>query len=104
MEKRREERYRKRLECEFSGAGMTYKGFVSDVSARGMFIRTRSGFREDSGVDVKIYLPGDGISNVSGVVRRALRYQELNLVKNGMGIELMQMDDNYLRLVNTLTN
>jgi RNase P subunit RPR2 len=99
---KRPERYKKRLECEFSGSGMKYKGFVSDISEAGLFIRTRRSFREDSGIDVKIYLPDGSISNVSGVVRRALNYQEANLVKNGMGIELTERDDNFIRFFNKM--
>jgi RNase P subunit RPR2 len=102
VEKRRTERYIKRLECEFSGAGKTHKGFVSDISEAGLFIRTRRSFKEGSDVDIKLYLPDDSISSVGGVVRRALTSQEGTLAKNGMGIELLQRDDNYVRLLKEL--
>ncbi|NIM04204.1 MAG: hypothetical protein GTN65_00970, partial [Armatimonadetes bacterium] len=97
MEKRKEERYIKRLGCDFTGAGKTHKGFVSDLSVNGLFIRTRRSFREGSDVDIKLYLPDDSTSNVSGVVRRALTTQEGTLAKNGMGIELKDKDHNYIR-------
>lgn len=99
MKKKRLKRYTKRLECEFSGAGRTYKGFVSNVSDRGLFIRTNRSFREDSRVGVKIYLPDEGISSVRGVVRHAMNSLDTRLVRNGMGIELTEMDENFLRLV-----
>jgi RNase P subunit RPR2 len=102
VEKRKAERYIKRLSCEFSGAGKTHRGFVSDVSDNGLFIRTRRSFREGSDVDIKLHLPDDSISSLSGVVRRALTTHEGTLTKNGMGIELLQKDDNYIRLLKEL--
>jgi RNase P subunit RPR2 len=99
VERRKTERYIKRLECDFTGAGKTHKGFVSDISEKGLFIRTRRSFKEGSGVDINLYLPDESRSSVSGVVRRALTSEAGALAKNGMGIELLQRDDNYIRLV-----
>jgi RNase P subunit RPR2 len=102
VEKRKAGRYIKRLECEFSGAGKTHKGFVSDVSEQGLFIRTSRSFKEGSDVDIKLHLPDESISNVSGVVHRAITSEAGHLAKNGMGIELVQRDDNYVRLLREL--
>jgi RNase P subunit RPR2 len=101
-DKRKGKRYIKRLECAFTAAGKKHRGFVSDLSEDGLFIRTRRSFKEDSPVDIKLYLPDDSVSEVRGIVRRALTHQEGHLAKNGMGIELTSKDANYERLIKEL--
>jgi RNase P subunit RPR2 len=98
-DKRKASRYIKRLECKFSAAGKTHRGFVSDLSEAGLFIRTRRSFKEDSEVDIRLYLPDDSESTIRGVVRRALTTEQGNLAKNGMGIELTSWDEGYTRLL-----
>jgi|GEM_PF-435863 len=102
-DKRKRKRYIKRLECSFTGAGKTHKGFVSDISDEGLFIRTKRSFAEDSHIDIELYLPDNSVSKVSGVVRRALTTQEGHLAKNGMGVELTDRDANFMRLLKELS-
>lgn len=90
------ERFTKRLGAEFTGGGYTYKGFVSNVSETGLFIRTKRSYKEGSPIDIKITLPDGKVSCIKGVVNRAVT-DELGLsAKNGMGIEITHKDDNYV--------
>lgn len=97
MAKRRiAERFTKRLGAEFSGGGDTNRGFVSNVSETGLFIRTRRSYKEGSPIDIKITLPDGKVSFIKGVVSRVVT-DELGLsAKNGMGIEITHKDDTYV--------
>lgn len=93
--KKRAERFTKRLTAEFTAAGETFKGFVSNVSETGLFVRTRRIFKEGSPLDIRITLPDGEVASVKGVVRRAVTRELGYYAKNGMGIEITHMDDNY---------
>jgi hypothetical protein len=93
--KKRAERFTKRLSAEFTGAGETYRGFVSNISETGLFVRTSRIFKEGSPLDINITLPDGGVSSVKGVVRRAVTRELGHSAKNGMGIEITHVDDNY---------
>ncbi len=90
-QKRKERRYKKRLEVEFSASGVTLKGISADISERGMFIRTRYPFRPGTLTDVKIYLPDGQVARVRGIVRHAYK-TDITILKNGMGIEFVERD------------
>ncbi len=94
MSKREYRRYTKRLETEFSAGGMSFRGISSDISAKGLFIRTQHGFVPGTRVDITLQLPDGNSSRLTGIVRRTIK-TPLTLVKNGMGIELTQVDDNF---------
>ncbi|MGD8352516.1 MAG: PilZ domain-containing protein, partial [Nitrospirota bacterium] len=93
--KKRAERFTKRLAAEFTGAGETYRGFVSNISETGLFIRTSRIFKEGSPLDITITLPDGESTSVKGIVRRAVTRELGHSAKNGMGIEVTHMDDNY---------
>ncbi len=94
MSKRRYKRYTKRLETEFSAANMTYKGISSDLSEKGLFIRTQHGFVPGTKINIKLLLPDGTISHLKGIVRRTVKTPH-RFVKNGMGIELIETDIHY---------
>ncbi len=94
MSKRQYKRYTKRLETEFSAGGMTYRGISSDLSAKGLFIRTQHGFVPGTHITVHLQYPDGNRSHLEGIVRRTIK-TPLNLVKNGMGIELTRIDEIY---------
>lgn len=63
-----------------------------------MFIRTNRAFAPDSIIDIELQLPDDTIAKLKGRVRRAIR-TPLHVVKNGMGIELLEVDENFKRFI-----
>jgi hypothetical protein len=52
-------------------------------------------------VEIEIYLPGHKLSRLKGIVRRTVK-TSLSLVKNGMGVELIERDQNYLDFVKSI--
>lgn len=101
MRRRQCQRYTKRLETTFSSGNLSFRGISSDLSAGGLFIRTQHGFVPGTVVDLDIYLPNGKISHLKGVVRRTVK-TTIPGVKNGMGIELIERDPNYLEFLRTV--
>ena len=100
MSKRKQDRFVRRLETEFSGEGKNYRGISSDLSRNGLFIRTNHAFAPGTIIDIVIHLPGGNSSKLKGTVRRALKTTVVSL-KNGMGIELIEKDDFYIKFLDT---
>lgn len=101
MRRRQCQRYTRRIEITFSSGKLSFRGISSDLSAGGLFIRTRHGFVPGTVVDLDIYLPNGKISHLKGVVRRSVK-TTIPGVKNGMGIELIERDSNYLEFLRTV--
>jgi len=98
MKRRRHRRFTRRLETNFFFRDKTFEGISSNISERGVFIRTRNPLSVGSPVDFVIFLPDGRRAKASGVVRRAVR-TDSPLVKNGMGIEVRTCDRTYEELV-----
>jgi hypothetical protein len=94
MQKRRHRRFTKRIEAEFMFGDRKIVGISSDLSERGLFVRTRYPLAMGSAIDLTLYLPGGKTARAQGVVRRAVKSQS-TLIKSGMGIELSGYDDIY---------
>ncbi len=100
IQKRRHRRYKKRLEVEFSASGLTFKGISSDISERGMFIRTRYPFKPGTLIEIKIYLPDGQTSRLKGRVRHSFK-SNITALKNGMGVEFIERDMAFERFLKT---
>lgn len=98
MNKRKEDRFVRRLEVEFSAEGKNYRAISSDLSRNGLYIRTNHAFAAGTQLDILIYLPDGPSCRVKGVVRRALKTPTVS-IKNGMGIALTETDDCYARFL-----
>lgn len=95
MRKRVASRHTKRLELTFAAGDSKFTGISSDLSGGGLFIRTQHGLTPGTQIDIEIYLPDGKRSRLRGVVRRTIK-TPLSIVKNGMGIELIEKDQSYL--------
>ena len=98
---RKHKRIVKRLETEFSAGGAGFRGISSDVSASGLFVRTSKPFSPDTLVDLTIHLPGNMVSRLKGRVRWASNIGQMS-GRNGMGIEIIEKDQNFVNFLNTL--
>ncbi len=98
----REERFIRRLETEFTSGGVTHRGISSDLSLKGLFIRSRHGLAPDSTLDIKIYLPDGKAALAKGIVRKTVK-TDSEVSKNGMGIELFETDSNYVNFIKSFT-
>jgi hypothetical protein len=105
--KRKFKRYVKHCEAEFEAHGKWFKGTTSDFSFNGLFIRTRHPLPADTHVTLRLHLPDDRISTISGRVMRATMDDMLKIFgkpmksmgKDGMGIEIQERDAHYLDFI-----
>ncbi len=94
-------RHTKRLEVEFGLGNKIHKGFLSNLSESGVFIRSSKNFLPGSDLDIKIYMPDGNISCLQGtVMRQATDIRRFG--KSGMGIKLTKVDENFIRLLEHL--
>lgn len=101
MSKRKSNRFKKRLEVTFTKGTDNYHGITSDLSNKGLFIRTRYIFSPGSVLDIKITLPDGSVSQIKGMVKRAVNIP-ISTFKNGLGIEITQKDAAYDKFVNSM--
>jgi hypothetical protein len=100
-EKRRHRRIIKRLDTDCTAGGVDFRGISSCLSGNGLFVRTSKPFPPDTPVDLRIHLSDNIVSRVRGVVRTAAR-TGLTYGKNGMGIEIVECDQNFVTFMNSL--
>lgn len=96
--RRKHERFVRRLESEFIGEGKNYRAISSDFSRYGLFIRTNHAFVPGTELDIIVHLPNGTDCKLRGLVRRAMKTTIVSL-KNGMGIELLRRDHNYINFL-----
>ena len=108
-ERRRQKRFVKRCTVEFSSEGHTYRGICRNLSLDGLFIKTRKPLGLEKIIDMLLYLPDGSTSKLTGRVTRATR-EPYSLIferagipsKDGMGIQLLEKDANYLKFLESL--
>jgi hypothetical protein len=91
-EKRRYQRFRKRLEVKFSSGGNSFTGISSDLSENGIFIRTKKGLAPGTTIYIDLVLPDNRISFLKGIVKRTFK-TSISVLKNGMGVEITEKDE-----------
>jgi len=108
-EKRRQKRFVKRCTAEFASDGKTYTGLCRNLSLDGLFIKTRKPIALEKIIEMIVHLPDGSTSKLTGRVTRASR-DPYSLIleragipsKDGMGIQLIEKDSNYLNFVTSL--
>ncbi len=102
MSKREAKRYVRRLEAEFESGGFSGRGVTSDLSKKGVFVRTHKALAPGTPVTVRIHLHDGRISVIKGIVKRSIKIPiYASDIKNGMGIEIIEMDDLFDELIKT---
>lgn len=101
MEKRDSDRIIKRLEIRFGSGGISYTGITSNLSGHGMFVRTKMGCVPGTALKLELRLPSGETINLHGKVRRTVK-TPFHDVKNGMGIELIDIPQKYIEFFKTL--
>jgi hypothetical protein len=108
-EKRNQKRFVKRCTAEFTSDGQTYTGICINLSLDGLFIKTRKPLGLEKIIAMIVHLPDGSTSKLTGRVTRAIRDPYGLLLeragissKDGMGIQLMEKDANYLNFVTSL--
>ena len=108
-EKRSQKRFVKRCTAKFTSDGKTYTGICKNLSLDGLFIKTRKPLDLEKIIEMIVHLPDGSTSKLTGRVTRAIREPYSLLLeragipsKDGMGIQLMEKDANYLNFVTSL--
>jgi tetratricopeptide (TPR) repeat protein len=101
MDKRRHPRFIKRLTATFFVDHERFRGISSDLSERGLFIRTNRGLAANTPIDIELLLPNSKVSFLRGIVRRTVR-RPISSMKNGMGIEIMEGDETFTNFVKSV--
>jgi hypothetical protein len=109
MDKRQHKRFIKRCEVEFIANDITHRGISSNFSLNGFFIRTNYPPAPDTILHIVIHLPDGSTSKVTGKVIRASKTltgrvmgTPVKTLKNGMGVEIIEKDTNYLHFIKSL--
>ncbi len=100
-EQRQYRRHSRRVPCAFRVANEDQRGFVTNVSARGFFVQTRS--RLEPGTDLLVTIESDSTSPivVKGAVARVRKsHRSMSSIdQSGMGIEIESAPEEYYALV-----
>jgi hypothetical protein len=102
LNKRKQKRFVERCNIEFVSDGIRYDGISSDFSLDGLFIRTRSLKVPGTILDIILHLPDGSTSELQGRVRRFWIETPIQAARNGMGIEIIEKDANYLNFIRSL--
>lgn len=105
QEKRRSERYKRRFKIEYALDDQICRGISSDLSLNGIFVRTRNPLEMGKLITVVLHLPGGLTATLRGKVARVLVTRDGTSaisIRNGMGIEIIETDYNYLRTIMSL--
>jgi Tfp pilus assembly protein PilZ len=97
---RKHRRIIKRIETEFSSGGLYFRGISSDMSEKGLFVRTSRPFAPNTALDLTLHLPDNVVSRLKGVVRWAAKVGIVS-GKDGMGVEIIQSDRNFADFLNS---
>ena len=99
--KRKFEREARRFSCEFRTQGENYRGFVHDLSARGLFLQTVAVPPEGSEVRLKLYDPQEQpIELVARVARLRSSHRSLSALETGgIGLRIESAPEAYFQLV-----
>ncbi|NKE70438.1 PilZ domain-containing protein [Candidatus Manganitrophus noduliformans] len=105
MEKRGKKRVLKRLSVRFGTQKPDHTAFTHDLSSTGIFLKTTTVFSPNTRLQIELTLPDDKVIHVRGIVMWAKRIPPaFNRViqKHGMGIHLLDIPDEYKRLIERL--
>ncbi len=98
MQKRSFDRIFTNLDVRYFCGSIIHNGTVTNLSEKGMFIRTRMDFPFDSIFDLLIPLDEE-VLHVPVKVRRIVKTDNFY---DGIGVELLNPPQNYLKFVNNL--
>jgi hypothetical protein len=100
MEARKDKRFKKKLLVRIYSGTNRFGGITSDISNNGMFIRGAL-LPNDIELTIALYLPGNKISSLLGIVKRNVKIPEANWLF-GTGLELIKKDHTFHNFLKTL--
>lgn len=100
FERRRSERHRRRMPCELTVNGRRHRGFVLDLSERGLYVQTRIAPRPHDAVRVQLRdESGRTLELETRVARRYIVPERLaSVVRGGVGLEVQEAPEGFRAL------
>ena len=101
-------RFPEHCNTEFVSDGMTYHAISRDFALNGLFIVTGSPRAPGTLLEIRIYLPNGSTSRLLGKVMRFYKtfagkdMAPVQEAEDGMGIEILEKDLNYLHFIKSL--
>lgn len=99
VDRRQTKRIIKRCRVPFRCEGKEFSGISSNISERGIFIKTNRRFKAGSPIELNIEMDKDHVTSMKGRVTRvtvASKFFDLYRVsRNGIGIELTETTPAY---------
>ena len=102
MERRENERTKKRIACKIRADNRHVSGFVLDVSQTGLFVQTSASLQIGSVVEVEFRLPdSETIIAMRATVarKRVVPHQLTAIARGGLGLRLEHPPPAYLKFV-----
>jgi len=108
LNRRQCKRFPDHCNTEFVSDGMTYHAISRDFALNGLFIVTGSPRAPGTLLEIKIHLPNGSTSRLVGKVMRFYKtfggndMAPVQQAEDGMGIEIIEKDMNYLHFIRSL--
>jgi hypothetical protein len=102
MEKRQYFRVKQCLISEIIADNTNLFAMTANLSASGLFLKSKRCLPVDSLITINIVLPDDSLSSLKGIVRRAI--DTSIFIHNGMGIQIIEKDGNYNRYLQSVVD
>ncbi|MCG8590390.1 MAG: PilZ domain-containing protein [Proteobacteria bacterium] len=99
-ERRRFARCKHRVPCILHAGGESHRGFVIDLSARGMFLQTNASVPEGSSLRLELQPRDEKIEVLATVARRRKPHRSaFPVMVAGIGLEIGSAPESYYQLV-----
>ena len=109
LNRRQCKRFPEQCNTEFVCDGITHHAVSTDFALNGLFIVTDSPMAPGTYLTVKIHLPDGSTSRLAGKVMRLIKTFRRNDIEtpiheaeDGMGIDIIEKDINYLHFIKSL--
>jgi hypothetical protein len=102
MERRRHFRINKSLISQIFADDVNLFVRTGDLSANGISLISKQCLPVDTVVAIEIVMPDNSVSSLRGIVRRII--DTSIFMHNGMGIELLEKDSNYIQFLKSALN
>jgi hypothetical protein len=104
-ERRTFQRFKCRLPCNLRAGSKVYKGIITDISPRGIFIQMSSRIAAGTELHMDLISEGDEYSDIVAVVsrRRKAHQATASVERPGVGVEIMSAPEDFFDLIMSLS-
>ncbi len=104
-ERRTFQRFKCRLPCNLRTGSDVYKGIITDISPRGIFIQMSSRITAGTELHMDLISDGDEYTDIVAVVSRRRRAHQsaASVERPGIGVEIMSAPEDFFDLIMSLS-